>query len=294
MRSPIKRLAPLLAVLALATPTSAATLTPLVTPPTAVTPAATFTPAVTPSTAEASPTAMPSPAPSLQSSPTVASTSPGPTALRRTALPAASPVAAASVDPTPVAAPDLQRDDASVRATPAAQPLPTSLPAAAVRAFRTPEREAPPAFVAPEAEPTAGADETQVDEPLPEATRLPDRPYVGTVIFHVVANTDVEDFDLVVIYPRAAGDFVGTADRVDCRKTGNASLFADDHEDGMLQLIVASDHALTFPFDIVCRFSVEPTATLYSGLIAVNVVQVTAAGNVPGDPSMLTVTVIAH
>lgn len=292
MRSPTKRLAPLLAALALARLTNAATLTPLVTPPTAVTSAATVTPAVTPPTADTSPTGMPSPAPSFQSSPNVASSSPRPTTSRRTALPTASPVAA-NLDPTPVATSDLRGDEASVGEMPAAQPLPTSLPVGAVRAFRTPEREAPPAFIAPLAEPTAGADDTQLDEPLPEATRLPDRPYVGTVIFRAVANTDVEEFDLLVIYPRTAGDFVGTGDGVDCRKTGDGILFADDHDDGMLRLIVSSNHALTFPFDIVCRFSVEPTATLYSGLIAVNVVEVTAEGT-RGDPSLLTVTVIAH
>jgi hypothetical protein len=293
MRSPIKRLAPLLAALALARVTSAATLTPLATPPTAVTSPPTSTPAVTPPTAETSPTGMLSPAPSLRSSPTVASSSPGPTALRRTALPTASPAAAANVDPTPVATPALQEGDASIGETPAAQPLPTSPPVGAVHAFRTPEREAPPAFMAPRAEPTEGADDTQLDEPLAEATRLPDRPYVGTVIFRAVANTDVEEFDLLVIYPRTAGDFVGTGDRVECRKTGDGILFADDHDDGMLRLIVSSKQPLTLPFDIVCRFSVDPTATLYSGLIAVNVLDVTAEGT-RGDPSLLTVTVIAH
>lgn len=286
-------MAPLLLALALARPTSAATLTPLVTPPTAVPSAATFTPAVTPPTPVTSPAGMLSPAPSFRSSPTVASSSPPPTAFRRTALPTASPVAAANLDPTPVATADFQGDEAPVGETPAAQPLPTSPPVGAVRGFRTPERDAAPAFMAPHAEPTADADDPQLDEPLPEATRLPDRPYVGTVIFRAVANTDVEEFDLLVIYPRTAGDFVGTGDGVDCRKTGDGILFADDHDDGMLRLIVSSNHALTFPFDVVCRFSVDPTATLYSGLIAVNVVEVTAEGT-RGDPSLLTVTVIAH
>jgi hypothetical protein len=293
MRSPITRLAPLLAVLALAPLTSAATFTPVVTSPTAVISAATLTPAVTPPTAETSPTAMPSPAPSLESSPTSTSSSPRPTP-RRTALPAVTPTAVPHVGPTSVTNPDVQQDEVSVSATPAAPSmLPTMPPAAAVRAFRTPEREAPPAFVAPQAEPTDDADEPSSDEPEPEGTRIPDRPYVGTVTFRAMASIDVEEFDLVVIYPRTAGDFVGSGDRVDCSKTGDGILFADDHDDGMLRVVVASNEALTFPFDVVCRFSVEPTATLYSALIAVNVAEVKSGGAL-ADPSVLTVTVLAH
>lgn len=199
-----------------------------------------------------------------------------------------------NVGPTAVTIRDVQEDEVPVSATPAAPPLPTSTPVAAVRAFRTPEREAPPAFVAPQAEPTEDVDDTPLDEPVPEGTRIPDRPYVGTVTFRAVASTDVENFDLVVIYPRSAGDFVGTGERVDCSKTGDGILFADDHDDGMLRVVVASNQALTFPFDVVCRFSVEPTATLYSALIAVNVAEVTAVGGALADPSVLTVTVLAH
>ncbi len=147
--------------------------------------------------------------------------------------------------------------------------------------------------MAPHAEPTEDADDAELDEPLPEATHLPDRPYIGVVTFRAVASTEVEDFDLKVIYPRAAGDFVGSGEGVECRTTGDATLFADDHDDGMLRLVVASNQPLTFPFDIVCRFSVDTQATLYSGLIAANVVEVTAGG-APADPSLLTVTILAH
>ncbi|MEO6025234.1 MAG: hypothetical protein ABIR79_00010 [Candidatus Binatia bacterium] len=283
MGSLIKHMAPLLAVLTLARLTSAATVAPLVTPPTPVTPAATFTPPVTAPTAESSSAGMPSPSPSVQISPTAASPSPRSTVLHRTA----------NLDPTPATTPDHQEDDAPASATPATHLIPTSVPSGVVRTFRTPERDAPPAFVAPQAEPTANEDDPPLDDPMPEGTHVPNQPYVGTVTFHAVAATDVEAFDLVVIYPRSAGDFVGTGDRVECRKTGNATMFADDHDDGMLQLLVAGNGALSFPFDIVCRFSVAPTATLYSALIAVNVSEVTAEG-LPADPSILTVTVLAH
>jgi hypothetical protein len=276
MRSPIKRMAPLLAILAVALLASAAT----------------FTPAVTPPTPETSPAAMPSPVTSLRSSPTF-EPSPPSTALRRTPLPSASPEAAATVDPTPVEIPDVRGDEAFIREMPSPQALPTSPPVGAVRVFRTPERAAPPAFVAPRVELPAGADDTQLDEPATQSMPSPDRPYIATVTFRAVASTELDGFDLVIIYPRAAGDFVGSRNGVDCRKTGDATLFADDHEDGMLRLVVASNHALSFPFDVVCRFTVESNATLHARLIAVNVAEVTT-GSARGDPSVLTVSVSAR
>lgn len=274
MRSPIERLAPLLAILAVASLASAAT----------------FTPAVTP-TSETSPAALPSPAASAQSSPTFAPSPPPPTP-RRTPRSSASPEAAANVDPTPVEIPDVQGDEASIGEMPSPQALPTSPPVGAVRAFRTPEREAEPAFVAPRIELPADTDGTQPGEPAPTMPP-PDRPYIATITFRAVASTEIDGFDLVIIYPRSAGNFVGSGAGVDCRKTGDATLFVDDHEDGMLRLLVASSRALTFPFDVVCRFTVSPNATLPARLIAVNVADVTM-GSEHGDPSALTVSVIAR
>lgn len=162
-----------------------------------------------------------------------------------------------------------------------------------VRVFRTPERDAPPAFLAPRVELPAGANDTQLDEPAIESMPPPDHPYIATVTFRAVASTELDGFDLVVMSPRAAGDVVGSRNGVDCRKTGDATLFADDHEDGMLRLLVASTRALTFPFDVVCRFTVESNATLHARLIAVNVAEVTT-GSKRGDPSALTVSVSAR
>jgi hypothetical protein len=283
VRSSIGHATALLVLLGLVGATAAATAAALETPapPATATAAATLTPAVTPRTTVPSPTAMTSSVPS-PSHTRAASTSPRPT------------LTAADADPTPVATRGGRDDDAAASETPAPWAAPTPPPAAgAVRAFRTPDREAPPAFVAPQAAPTENADEPPLDEPLPEATRLPDRPYVGTVTFHAVAAADdVEQLDLIVIYPRAAGDFVGSGDRVDCRTSADATLFADDRDDGMLRLVVAGGE-LTFPLDVVCRFAVDVQATLYSGLIAVTVAEVTVGGT-RGDPSLVSVTVDAH
>ena len=281
MRVPIQRMAALLAVLAVAPLAVAETVTPALTPPTPAT----------------SPTAMPSPETSVQISPTFAP-SPRPTALRTTPRPTATPEAAADVDPTPVAVPEAREDEGSGREPPSAPalPLPTSPPAVGVvRAFRTPERDAEPPFVAPQIEPPS-ADDAQPDAPAAEPMPSPDQPYIASVTFRAVASTEVDGFELVVIYPRSAGDFVGSGDRVDCRKTGDATLFADDNDSGTLRLLVASrtrTQALTFPFDVVCRFTVEPNAILTARLIAVNVAEVTTGG-APADLSALTVSVIAH
>jgi hypothetical protein len=272
MRAPGKRIARLLAILAVVPLTSAATFTPAVTSPTSAT--------------------SPDPATPVQTTPPFAP-SPRPTAVRQTPLPSATPERAADVDPTPVAIPDVHEDEGAVHEVPSAQALPTSLPAGPIRAFRTPEREAPPAFVAPRVELPEEADDAQGDEPATESMPPLDTPYVATVTFRAVASTELDGFELMVIYPRAAGDFVGNRNAVDCRKTGDATMFADDQEGGTLRLLVASPRALGFPFDIVCRFTVEPNAVLHARNIAVNVVQVSISGQ-RGDTSALTVSVSAR
>lgn len=171
--------------------------------------------------------------------------------------------------------------------------IPTAAPAAAARPFRTPEREAPPAFVAPQVELPRDADDAQTDPTAIETMPPPDQPYVATVTFRVVAGTEIDGFELMVIYPRDAGDFVGSRNGVECRKTGDGTMFADDMDDGMLRILVASNRPLAFPLDVVCRFTVAPNAVLTSRLIAVNVVEATR-GDMPAEPSALGVSVIAR
>ncbi len=275
MRVSIAHAAPLLAVLALATPSDAGTLTPAVTTPTSKT----------------SPTAVTSPTNTSPSSPAFAP-SPRPTA-RWTPPPSASPARAPTVVPTPDEISGVQGDEPAAGEVPSAPALPTSPPVGEVRAFRTPERGEPPAFVAPRAEPPSSPDQAHADEPTTESTVPPDRPYVATVTFRAVAGTDIDGFELFVIYPRSAGTFVGEGAAVDCRKTGDATMFADDQGGGTFRLLVASNHPLTFPFDVACHFTVEPNAALTSRLIAVNVAEVTSGGQAV-DPSMLTISVSAH
>jgi len=250
--------------------------------------AATFTPPATAPTPDTSPTVMASPTTLVQSSATVA---PSPRlTLRRTPSATASPEAAADAEPTPLI-PDAQGDEASDGGMPSAGSLPSNAPLGAGRGFRTPGREAPPAFVQPQVEPPTDADDAQPDAGADAVP--PDRPYVATITFHVAASTDLDSFDLNVIYPLDAGQFVRSGVGADCRKTVDAMMFADDRTDGSLRLVVGGNRPLTFPLDIACRFTVAPNTVLNARLIAVNVLEVTS-GNKVGDPSELTVSVSAQ
>jgi hypothetical protein len=245
-------------------------------------------PTATPPTADVSAAAMVTAAPPSPSAATFAPSA-SPTAPRRTPRATATPATAADVDATATEDPDGLDDDASLGAT-SGSAVPT--PNAPVRAFRTPGREEPPPFVAPAGEAPAtdgAAPDASTDEPMPP----PDQPYVATVTFRAAASTELDGFDLMIIYPRAAGDFVGHRNGVECRTTGDATLFADDHEDGMLQVLVASSRPLPFPFDVVCKFTVAPNASLTARLIAVNVEDVTIGGT-HAETSALTVSILAH
>lgn len=271
-----------LAILAVAVPSAAATVTP--TPPT------------TTPTAAISPSAMPSPLESPSSSPRLAppSTTTTPAATpRRTPRPSASPTMPPAGDPAPDAIPEDESEEAAAPETSPGFAIPTAAPAAPVRPFRTPEREAPPAFVAPQVQLPNDADDAQADPAAIETMPPPDQPYIATVSFRAAASTEIDGFELMVIYPRDAGDFVGSRNGVECRKTGDGTMFADDMDDGMLRILVASNQPLVFPLDVVCRFTVAPNAVLTSRLIAVNVVEATL-GRMPVESSALAVSVNAR
>lgn len=275
MRVAITGLVLLLRLSAGAAASATAALTP---PPTSPTPATT-------------PTSVTSSTPTTDAAPTVPE-SPRPTA-HWTPRPSASPSTATAVAPTPIAAPEDQDDAAATNAIPTADTAAANQPAGGVRAFRTPDRDAPPAFVAPDVPPPGSTDDAETDAAAPEPMPSPDQPYVATVTFHAVAATEIDGFELFVIYPRSAGTFVGTGTGIDCRKTGEGMLGADDQEGGTMRLLVASDHPLAFPLDIVCHFTVQPNASLTPRLIAVNVVEVSIDGE-RGDPGALSVSVSAR
>lgn len=199
----------------------------------------------------------------------------------------------APVDPDPDAVPEDDGEEAPSPETSPGFAIPTAAPAAEARPFRTPEREAPPAFVAPQVEVPNEADDTQADPAASETMPPPDQPYIATVTFRAAASTEIDGFELMVIYPRDAGDFVGSRNGVECRKTGDGTMFADDMDDGMLRILVASNQPLAFPLDVVCRFTVAPNAVLTSRLIAVNVVAATL-GDMPAESSALAVSVNAR
>ena len=251
---------------------------------------AALAPSAAPSTSGLDPTTTPSPAASPESSIAVATTSPT-TTVRRTPRPTATPEAD-DAEPTPDETP--ADDDASIQATTLPATRPTSAaPAAAVRAFRTPERAAPPAFVAPQIELPASGDETPPDQAATEPMPAPDEPYEATVTFRAVASAEVTGFGLMVIYPRSDGDFVGSGSGAACRALGDAALYADDNDQGMLRLRVTGAQPLASPLDVVCRFTVDPNAVLQARVIAVNVVDVVTTSG-PGAPSSVAVSVLAH
>jgi hypothetical protein len=110
------------------------------------------------------------------------------------------------------------------------------------------------------------------------------------VTFRAVARTALEGFNLLVTYPVDAGDFVGSADQVSCSTSGSVLFVANDHDDGAMNLIVASAQALPFPIAITCRFAIAAGAAIGPGSFAVHVAEVTSDAR-PGDPALLTVAV---
>lgn len=168
-------------------------------------------------------------------------------------------------------------------------------PAASIapRVFRTPERAGGPAFVAPRAAaPDTGASDvgTGMGMPPPAPMRQPARGGTRTVVFHAIARTALQGIDLRVTYPRDAGDFVGSADAVDCTAGGGGNFTPNDHDDGTMRLLVASAFPLTFPLDITCRFAVAAGASINARDIGVRVAEVTS-NNVRADPGLLSVSV---
>jgi hypothetical protein len=125
--------------------------------------------------------------------------------------------------------------------------------------------------------------------PAPAPLRQPSRGGTRTVVFHAIARTAIQGFDLFVIYPRDAGDFVGSGDGVDCRSTGG-TLIPNDRDDGTLRLIVASAQTLPFPLDVTCRFAVAAGAGIDARDIGVRVGEVTS-NNARADPGLLSVSI---
>ncbi|MEB2283861.1 MAG: hypothetical protein OZ922_04180 [Myxococcales bacterium] len=160
------------------------------------------------------------------------------------------------------------------------------------RAFRTPERAAPPAFVAPRSGAATDAPSDGSDAPATAAGTAP-RSGSVVVVFRVSARTAVEGFTLRIGYPRAAGTFAGAANEPECSAGTGALIAANDPGSGEMKLLVASAQALPLPLDVACRFATRPGAAVGAADFAVAVAEV-SSGAKRAEPSLLLVSVIVR
>jgi len=193
--------------------------------------------------------------------------------------------------PTPLAPPAAEIEPPQPTEAAAPAPIATSF-AVRPRAFRTPEREVPPAFVAPQAAPPLEAPNEPAHD-APAAGMPPARSTAALVVFRVAARTALEGFDLRVAYPRTLGSFAGNGQAADCNAGTGALVAASDRGDGELRLLVASAQGLPFPLDVFCRFTVTPGAGLDPRAFEVRVAEVTSDGK-RADPSLLIVNLVVR
>ncbi len=242
--------------------------------------AASPSPLATPTAPLATPAASPSAAPPTAPLPTTTSTR-----------------IVASASPTPRVAAATQPQEAPAAA--AANEIPAAVaPTVLVRprAFRTPEREAPPAFVAPQGD-TGDGNAADLVEPAERGpavgSRPPARSAGSLVVFRMTARTALEGFDLRVAYPTVVGTFGTAARPAECNAGTGTLVVANDRGAGELRVLVASAQALPFPLDVFCRFTPEPGAGLDAGALDVHVAEVTSNGR-RADPSLLLVNVVVR
>jgi hypothetical protein len=208
------------------------------------------------------------------------------TPTRPTATVTARPVA------SPSASPDAVESEAGLGTDePAAAPAATAL-APRPRAFRTPERAAPPPFVAPEAGAPTDEDPTEPHRDGPNAA-APGAGSGGTalVVFRVTARTVIEGVDLRVSYPDTLGTFAVGGQSADCNAGTGTLVVANDRGTGELRVLVASAQALPLPLDVFCRFAVAGGQRPNRGAFAVRVAEVTSDAK-RADTSLVIVDVV--
>jgi len=206
-----------------------------------------------------------------------------------------------SASPTPDRRADAASADESADATgttvgtgandATAAPVATAAPGPP-RAFRTPERSAPQAFVARDAGTTADGGATAPVGPGGGMGTRPSAPRAqsGLVVFRATARTALEGFDLRVSYPPDTGSFGTAAQQPDCNAGSGAYVVANDRGTGELRLLVASASPLPFPLDVFCRFTLAGGSALDPSAFAVRVAEVTNDGK-RADPSLLLVSI---
>jgi len=175
------------------------------------------------------------------------------------------------------------------------EPAATAIAPRAARAFRTPERPAPPVFVPDGGAPDAGGPAAE-DAPPPRVGAAPHAPAAraGTalVVFRATARTAIEGFDVRVTYPRSAGQFATDGQQADCNAGTGTLVVASDRGTGEMRLLVAGAQALPFPLDVFCRFAVTGGG-VDAGQFAVRVAEVTSGGH-RADASLLIVNVVVR
>lgn len=248
--------------------------------------------------------ATPSPAPSPSAtSPSATVTSAGsptraaPTATAPVTTATPTPRVLSGSGPAPRAADAVAPNLPSAAAAPGAG-LGAVAPAAPVqpRAYRTPERAAPPAFVAPQDDAaSAGTDAAAgaVGDAPVMAPRPAPRGGSAAVVFRVSARTAVEGFDLRIGYPRNAGSFVIGGQPAECNAGTGMIVAANDRGTGEMRLLVASAQALPFPIDVFCRFGTEAGASVGAADFSVRVAEVTSDGK-RADTGLLLVSVVVR
>lgn len=214
--------------------------------------------------------------------------SPTPTAPEPTSTPTKRPVTRA----TATAAAAVGTDEIAPEDPPA---VATAIAPRAARAFRTPERPAPPVF-APNGggAPDAAARDDGAPPAMAPAPRAPAaRSGTALVVFRATARTAIEGFDVRVTYPRTLGQFATDGQQADCNAGTGTLVVASDRGTGEMRLLVAGAQALPLPLDVFCRFAVTGGGGLDAGQFAVRVAEVTSDAK-RADPSLLIVNVVVR
>lgn len=160
------------------------------------------------------------------------------------------------------------------------------------RVFRTPERAAPPAFVAPDAGSAGGDGGAAPAAPAGNMGARPSAPRAqsGLVVFRMTARTALEGFELRVSYPPDMGSFGSSSQQPDCNAGTGVMVVANDRGTGEIRLEVVSLPAIPFPLDLFCRFTLAGGASLDPSAFGPRVTEVTSDGK-RADPSLLLVAV---
>lgn len=112
-----------------------------------------------------------------------------------------------------------------------------------------------------------------------------------TVTLTFTSAAQLAGFQIQTTYPTAKGSFEGSADAVNCTKTGGNGIFTKNDIDasGTLRLSLADTSAQTFPISVACVF--QATSAIAASDIVTTVQEVTLPTGATGNVADLTVAV---